>query len=112
MDITKLNESSRNNSAKNSFAKRGAVFVAIALFAATSAYAQSVNMTGFCTLYQWMKAAAGVTAVLAIVFIAIQNMFGKSELVEKLVTGVGLSCVLIIGAVALVNGMQLPAQCT
>jgi hypothetical protein len=107
MEITKL------NTLKFARVARVALFTAMTLAAgaalAQGSYSGSTNAV--CEIVSFLRTLFGAVAVAAIIILAINSIWGKSELIQNVSTGVIVASVLVLGAPTLMQRIGFMTTC-
>ncbi len=105
MEITKL------NTLKFARVARVALFTAMTLAsgAALAQYTGSTNAV--CEIVSFLRTLFGAVAVAAIIILAINSIWGKSELIQNVSTGVIVASVLVLGAPTLMQRIGFMTTC-
>ena len=83
--------------------KKLAFAVAIAV---ASSSAMAYDFGAICSVASFLKALFGGAAVCAIIVLAINSVWGKSELVQQICTGVIVAAVVVIAAPSLMSSFN------
>ena len=79
----------------------------------TGAMAQYAGaLASVCTIAGFLKQLFGVVAVAAIIILAINSMWGKSELVQQVCTGAIVASVLVIASPTIINKLGFAESCS
>ena len=85
------------------------VALAMASGAALAQYTGSTNAV--CEIVNFLKTLFGAVAVAAIIILAINSIWGKSELIQNVSTGVIVASVLVMGAPTLMHRIGFLQTC-
>jgi hypothetical protein len=98
----------------SSLAKKGRTAVGIALaLASGAALAQYTGSTNaVCEIVSFLRTLFGAVAVAAIIILAINSIWGKSELIQSVSTGVIVASVLVLGAPTLMQRIGFLQTCS
>jgi hypothetical protein len=97
----------------SSLAKKSRTVIGVALLLASgAALAQYTgSTTAVCEIVTFLKTLFGAVAVAAIIILAINSIWGKSELIQSVCTGVIVASVLVLGAPTLMQRIGFLQTC-
>ncbi len=88
-----------------------ATLILITLLPATAFAASGAGGGIFCWVAQYLKGIVGAAALVAIMFWALENIFGMAKL-HDIVIRVGVTCGIVIVAALLIANSGLTVSCT